>query len=70
MVETEAKIVQYLPINWRMRQNATLANLWQNTKLGGTDIGFSENSSVEDESKTYKCQDQIPQNSNAERTCI
>jgi len=53
-----------------MRQNATLANLWQNTKLGGTDIGFSENSSVEDESKTYKCQDQIPQNSNAERTCI
>lgn len=43
-----------------MRQNATLAILQENNKLGGIDMGFSETSSVQDESKTYKCQNQIP----------
>lgn len=38
--------------------------------MSGTDMRFNENSSVQEENKMYKNQDQIPQNSNAERTCI
>lgn len=38
--------------------------------MSGIDMQFNENSSVQDENKKYKDQDQIPQNSNAERTCI
>lgn len=59
-----------LSVTLMMRPNATLANLQENTKLGGIDMGLSETSSVQDESKTYKCQNRIPQNSDAERTCI
>lgn len=37
--------------------------------MSGADMQLNENSSVQDENKTYKDQDQIPQNSNTERTC-
>lgn len=53
-----------------MRQNISLGNLQEKTVLDGADIGLSETSSVQDENKTYKNQDQIPHNSDTERTCI
>lgn len=38
------------------------------TNMSGTDM--NENSSVQDENKMYKDQNQIPQNSNAKGTCV